>query len=371
MYGRRPKASHRQQETSRRPYVDGSGGVYQQGPLVDVTSAVIRKDALVRYRDDAAISDEQLAVRLMLPVERLRGLLSGKAPITNELATHIEEMLALPSSWLDIEQPDRPEPSSTEQTASTDFAAAPLESAAASSGANDMNEDAQYHSSLDSGREDRSIRKRQIADHRRQNLVMLTSQRGSKLRLAELAGTSGSRISLMTSGRKPVSETFALGIEDGLELPRRWLDVPHNESEVPAAVWQRLKVDAPAGQPQVAHTAHKPTPRASGKSTQVGAMRGSVSPVSARPLDDSGEVALLEEAEEASSAPIARELRARATIASFASGGSALFEKEAGKVGAIAEALAKTILRLSETDRLSELRAFQMLGMLVDESANR
>lgn len=225
-----------------------------------------------------------------------------------------------------------------------------------------MTEYVENHTSPDSGREVRSSDKRQIIENRRQNLVMLTSQRGSKLKLAELAGTSGSRISLMTSGRKPVSETFALGIEDGLELPRRWLDVLHEVGEVPASVWQRLNVGTPTGERRVVHAARQPTP--------AGVAAKSVSHVRHKPKTDAGGVALVEEAEENSSARNAHESRARSTPSMLSISGSALFEKDAGKVGAIAEALAKTIIRLSETDRLSELRAFQMLGTLVDEAAN-
>lgn len=50
--------------------------------------------------------------------------------------------------------------------------------------------------------------------------VMLTLRLGSKNRLAQLAGTSGSRISVMTSAHKPVSDPFAQAIEAGLRLPR-------------------------------------------------------------------------------------------------------------------------------------------------------
>jgi hypothetical protein len=45
-----------------------------------------------------------------------------------------------------------------------------------------------------------------------------------------------------------------------------------------------------------------------------------------------------------------------------------LFDKPAGLCGPIAEALAKTILNLSASDKLSEARAFQLLGTLIAET---
>ncbi len=139
---------------------------------------------------------------------------------------------------------------------------------------------------------------RLVRDHRRQNLAMLTSQRGTKNRLARLSGISPSRISLMTTGRKPVSNPFALAIESALTLPRGWLDEPHTLPQVPASAWARLDDER-------SHPAESET---------------------------------------------------------------GIFDKPQGQSGPIAEALAKTILRLSRANRLPEHRAFELLGMLITES---
>lgn len=154
---------------------------------------------------------------------------------------------------------------------------------------------------------------------RRLNVAMLTTQRGSKDTLARLAGTTGSRISLMTAGHKPVSDPFAWAIEDSLRLPRAWLDRPHSVEEVPRAVWQLLGVNFPP--PALKQTPEKPA----GKAHQT------------QPAP--------------SSSP------------------TALFDKPAGQVGPIAEALAKKILQLSANEQLSENRAFQLLGLLIDATA--
>lgn len=155
---------------------------------------------------------------------------------------------------------------------------------------------------------------------RRLNVAMLTTQRGSKDTLARLAGTTGSRISLMTAGHKPVSDPFAWAIEDSLKLPRAWLDRPHSVEEVPRVVWQLLGGNFPP--PVLKQTQEKLT----GKPRQA----QSVSPPPP----------------------------------------TALFDKPAGQVGPIAEALAKKILQLSATEQLSENRAFQLLGLLLDAAEN-
>jgi hypothetical protein len=151
---------------------------------------------------------------------------------------------------------------------------------------------------------------------RRLNVAMLTTQRGSKNTLARLAGTTGSRISLMTAGHKPVSAPFALAIEDSLKLPRGWLDQPHGVEEVPRAVWQLLG--------------------------------GSYPPPALKQADEKP----------------ARKYRQAQQ--SYTPTPAALFDKPAGQVGPIAEALAKKILQLSATEQLSENRAFQLLGLLID-----
>lgn len=139
---------------------------------------------------------------------------------------------------------------------------------------------------------------RLVRDHRRRNLAMLTSRRGTKNRLARLAGINPSRISLMTTGRKPVSNPFAFAIESSLDLPHGWLDEPHTCPQVPASAWARL--DDEQGHPAESVTG--------------------------------------------------------------------IFDKPQGRSGPIAEALAKTILHLSRTDRLTEQRAFDLLGALIAES---
>lgn len=193
--------------------------------------------------------------------------------------------------------------------------------------------------------------RRGVMFRRKSNLVMLTSQRGSKNLLAKLAGTTGSRISLMTSGRKPVSNPFALAIEDGLKLPRGWLDSEHDVSNVPLTVWSQLGVsNVPSsgsttrGDTGAADDAKTGQPRSAVK--RIGQAAAAVLDV---PVPTSFLVA------------------PPAPSSSVRTSEGALFSKVAGQTGPIAEALAKTVVQLSATDKLSEKRAFQILGLILED----
>ena len=189
--------------------------------------------------------------------------------------------------------------------------------------------------------------KNQINENRRLNLCMLTVERGTKNRLAQLASTSGSRISLMTSARKPVSDPFAFAIEDALGLPRGWLDQLHSAGTVPAPVWQALGADG-ATQPTSARTAPKAAVAAPARTATTPATIAVAAPSPAV-------------------APQAPAIATPRSPVPFSPTG--LFDKPAGQCGPIAEALVKTILNLSASDKLSEARAFELLGSLIAESS--
>lgn len=289
---------------------------------------VRRQELLTRYAKDGGFSAEQLAARLMLTTSRIDDLLAGRAPISNELATHIEEMLELPASWLDnggdITQG---EPVMNATAAPIPEAVAPAERGATRT----------------------SPDKKQLNEIRRVNLELLTAARGSKSRLGAIAGTAGSRISLMTSARKPVSDPFAFAIEDGLGLERGWLDQPRQYDEVPPAVWEQLNGESGA-------------PAAPAPAKLASAARSAPSaPRAASPVPVPAPI----------SAPAAAAVVAPAAAAVPQAGSrsaSGLFDKASGSSGPIAEALAKTILNLSAADKLSEARAFQLLGVLLSEA---
>lgn len=163
--------------------------------------------------------------------------------------------------------------------------------------------------------------KQERVEIRRRNLIMLTAARGAKIALTHAAGLTNSRVSLMTSGRKPVSDPFAHAIEAALGLPGGWLDTPQSRGTVPASAWQVL------GEPPAE------TAAATGRNGRTSSRAGSVT----------------DAALEALITP------------------TALFRKPDAAVGPIAEALAKTILNLSRADRLSERKALQLLGALLND----
>lgn len=337
---------------------------------------VRRKEFFQRYARDAGLDADRLAVQLMLSPARIRDLLSGRAPISNELATHIEEMLQLPASWLDqggtLESGAFPMIDAPVQAPSIAAEAQPTAPYAPASQAATVAQPGVVAPAV--------ADKKLIHEHRRLNLTMLTAERGTKNRLAQLAGTSGSRISLMTSARKPVSDPFAFAIEDGLGLPRGWLDQPRSPDSIPAAVWQSLKVDGTAPSatsgPLVATPAATPAPPAGpGRPRQPAATQRATSGAAVVPTTVGSAVSSTAAITEASSASAPAPTTSAPTAptqpapVSLPTSGTGLFDKPAGQCGPIAEALAKTVLNLSATDKLSEARALQLLGILISETS--
>lgn len=164
---------------------------------------------------------------------------------------------------------------------------------------------------------------------RRRNLVMLTAARGAKIALTHAANLTSSRVSLMTSGRKPVSDPFAQAIEQALGLPAGWLDMPRERDTVPPSAWDVLGPPAHPDSIAPPSAALPRTPATAGFPAGAGA--------------------------------------AVAALLAQATAPTALFDKPRATVGPIAEALAKTILNLSRTDKLSERKAFQLLGALLND----
>lgn len=184
-----------------------------------------------------------------------------------------------------------------------------------------------------------SIEKRPVPDRqskleaRRANLIMLTQQRGSKNQLAALSDTTPSRISLMASGRKPVSDPFAHGIERGINVSEGWLDFVRAKTEVPDSVWNLLRVYGDKIEERA-----NPKAKSASAPQQTNIKQKAIAGSKVAPVTQ----------------PI------------MPPDSSTLFVKNQGETGPIALALSKTVLRLSAEDRLSEEQAFHLLGMLFD-----
>lgn len=312
--------------------------------------AVRRTDNLKRYMQKTHLTVDSLAEKIQIPINRLEGYLDGRNFFGNELAMHIEEMLELPPSWLDLPEAVVPEVDSINENPllsdskiiepDDHFSTAVVDIHQIKPETDSFEEIKPMILPMQKANLDRQAK----LDARRSNLVMLTLQRGSKNQLAILAGTNPSRISLMSSGRKPVSDPFAQAIEEGLALGIGWLDTRRNTDEVPPNVWQLLHsnesantnlIDSPNSVFQHSRKAH------------------------------SEAVVQFEKAAEVAVVSVANVTKATDQIQTNSAARNALFVKQVGTTGPIAEALAKTVLRLSESDQLSEEKAFQVLGMLL------
>lgn len=317
-----------------------------------------RRDNLRRFMSNRQMSLDVLASHLEISTTRLSDYLAGRLVIGNELAMHLEEMLLLPPSWLDL--PDAEVPSKTVVNATPQFhedvsAELAINHPDTLTLANDalVNVSDPHATQKELHQEmpimtippmqKATLDRQAKLDARRANLVMLTQQRGSKNQLSRLAGTNPSRISLMASGRKPVSDPFAQAIEDGLGMASGWLDSLHLVTEVPPSVWQQL------GGPHADSAINAKTEFA-------------------KQVIGAGTPAISNEVADSLVSKLTSKACKLEENSSISRTGNPLFIKPSGQAGPIAEALAKTVLRLSEVDQLSEEAAFQILGSLLKSS---
>lgn len=322
--------------------------------------AIRRRENLNKYLAETCSSAFELASRLELTHERTVDLLNGNVMLSNEFATHIEEMLSLPASWLDHGGPIRREPSQSainiENLPSSDppYFGQVLDQ---NGYGHDQNkENAIMNTSVSNVEtvqkalvETPERTKQPVSDCRRQNIIMLTERRGSKNVLATLSNMNGSRISLMTSGRKPVSDRFSKAIEEALSLPSGWLDAVHVVEDVPGNVWDLLgcaSKEKQAFSKATIEKLHIPEPTVHLPEHQSTETQGR---------------SITESFTRAAASPEKQHM-----VPSSARKVASIFEKTPGQAGPIAEALAKTVLRLSASDQLSESKAFQLLGLLVE-----
>lgn len=176
----------------------------------------------------------------------------------------------------------------------------------------------------------------EVREIRRANLNLLTQVRGSKQVLAKLCGMSSSRVSLMTTGRKPVSDAFLIAIEEGLGLEKGWLDQPQGVDGVPASAREKLGLPDEL-QPEALEALQgtQSTDFTAGLMNIEATSTDGVTGNSERPA-----------------------------------GRQSLFEKRKGEVGPLAEALARAVIKLSRADKLSEHEAFTLLGELIKKHSD-
>lgn len=196
--------------------------------------------------DLAALS---AAVQVNLP--RLQRLVEGQGDIGSELATHIEETLALDQGWLDRKheasdisartidilhgksevdleiRPSHPAQQGLENMAtgtdSTSTSTSTPTSAAAMPGT------------------PRGTDPLTVNDIRIGNLTLLTQARGAKSKLARILGVSESIVSFLFNKKKDFNNQFSKEFEKAIALPSKWMDTLHSAKDVPAETWAILE----------------------------------------------------------------------------------------------------------------------------------
>lgn len=206
------------------------------------------------------------------------------------------------------------------------------------------------------------------------NLELLTSEHGMKGRLAKVLNKTPANISHLLHGTKSFDRPAAQQIEVVLGLPLDWFEAPR--VEIPASALQVLKGEVPpaASPDAVARRRGRPSmttvpPQA--ELARVSAAPGAGVAKQATPLASAqastGAVAPSQLSVAESCAPSTPALSEALDQVHIAQGPTMsrtarqLVTEAEGQIGAIAEALVKTIIEKAREKRLSEKTALQLL----------
>jgi len=200
-----------------------------------------------------------LAAAVQLKLPSLQEILEGRKVVGSEVATHIEETLALDQGWLDrkhdaadINQKTidilhgrdvsdyEKEIRQSEQKGHEIMknSAAPSGSAPASSAPQQADKPSP-----------------ELIETRIANLNLLTQARGSKVRLARKMGISESIISFLFNRKKEFTNRFTNELESSLGLPTFWMDEPKTVADVPEHTWEIVGRPNPDTAPAAKSTA--------------------------------------------------------------------------------------------------------------------
>ncbi|WP_366487253.1 hypothetical protein [Paraburkholderia fungorum] len=225
---------------------------------------------------------------------------------------------------------------------------------------------------------------------RRANLHVLTSRKGSKVRLAVVVEISASNLDNRLYGQKRMDDAEAQRFTERLGLPTGWLDVPRLVMDVPESVSALL--DPQSGRPasvQHAPLATKPEAAVTGKVSTRKAKNASASQAQSSGTEQhSGEVATKNVVEQqdatpasvtdlAISQPADNDVPASASQPEAVSAAFTEIVTEPRRSAAvtslddligiapIAEALIKTLAGKARTGRLDEVKALALLQQIV------
>jgi hypothetical protein len=90
---------------------------------------------------------------------------------------------------------------------------------------------------------------------RRANLHVLTTTKGSKVRLGAVMGISASNMANRYYGQKRIDDAEANRFTERLGLPTGWLDIPRTVTDIPESVSDLLANRSPASTQQTASPA--------------------------------------------------------------------------------------------------------------------
>jgi hypothetical protein len=230
---------------------------------------------------------------------------------------------------------------------------------------------------------------------RRANLHVLTSRKGSKVRLGAVMEISDSNMANRFYGQKRMDDTEANRFTERLGLPTGWLDVPRSVTDIPASVSDLL---VPPSRGHASAQQEQPPaiePKATAAKKPAGAKAKTAGARLALPLDADGKggptgvaaetTAALKQRDQA--VPSAADLAIRHTVDNDVSFSAARHQYAPASltqvitephrltsatslddllgIEPIAEALIKTLAGKARTGRLDEMKALELLRQIV------
>ncbi|SDR47280.1 hypothetical protein SAMN05443245_5998 [Paraburkholderia fungorum] len=385
-----------------------------------------------------AVGAENIALGLDSNLSRVAELINGER-FTPETAFHIETTLGLPEGFFDQPNPALPSATITRLKAPLDFIHANIEpeltdeqrpsTLTNTHTSNDrLHRESEMPKKIDSGSPKSVVRnspaqaksaaapsakaasakakapikrgaqqslplndEAAVQNIRRANLHVLTSRKGSKVRLAAVVDISASNLDNRLYGQKRMDDAEAHRFTERLGLPSAWLDIPREVTDIPESVSALLDPQsgrpAPDQQPRSVATtpetavarksASKKVKAASSRHVQPSAVEQSTSAVvtkdAVEALDTASTSAptpaVKQAADNDASLPVSHLQPApvpfTAAVAEPSRSATVTSLYDLVGIEPIAEALIKTLAGKARTGRLDEMKALELLRQIV------
>ena len=225
---------------------------------------------------------------------------------------------------------------------------------------------------------------------RRANLHVLTTPKGSKVRLGTIMGISASNMANRFYGQKRIDDAEANRFTERLGLPTGWLDIPRTVTDIPESVSDLLANPSPASTQQKTPPAVEiDTPGAKKPTAKTKTAGAQLAPAKAdradRPADPAGQTREVSEQRDLAATaaddpsiqkPVHNDVSFPVVHQRLApaSGTQVIVEPRALPatslddllgIAPIAEALIKTLAGKARTGRLDEIKALELLQQIV------